>query len=481
MSFSRFLQENLLTILVFDKERCKMVRGTVEPQLFGGFYKDIVARVYDYIDEYKLPPGEHIADLLEDKLSSDNKREVNTYRDILDSLFEAKDSINAEYVTNQLETFVKRQSLRSVAVDLAKALQKDTEDSLEEAETLIRKANTVSLKVFDAGLRMSDFQRSLAFLDNNVTAYPTGIPEFDKRGFGPTRKEMLLYIADTKTGKTWCMIQLAKMALMSNLKTLHITLEMSEDKVAKRYIQTFFAISNRKETFVTKRFNKDKKGNIDIEEKEVKPKLTFEDANIRKKLVKRMDPWKNRILDNIIIKQFPTGKLTVGQLEAYMDNLEITEKFVPDLLIVDYPDLMDLKVGNGGQYRHALAEVYKNLRGVCVARNMALGVPTQANRAAAGAQFVGRKNVSEAYSKIADADVAITYSQTEMEKALGLARLSIVAGRNDADNITVVLSQNYGMGQYVVDSILMDSDYWKLIEAEGGASSDDDDFDDDEE
>jgi len=481
-SFSRYLQENLLTLLVFDEERCKIIRNVVEPHLFGGFYKEIIARIYNYIDEFKVPPGEHIADLLEDKLESENKREVNTYRDILDSLFDVKESINAEYVMSQLESFVKRQSLRTVAVDLAKALQKDTEESLEQAEALIRSANSVSLKVFDPGLRMSNIDHALRFLQDNVYAFPTGIPEFDRHGFGPTRKEMFLYIADTKTGKTWAMIHLAKMVLMNNLKTVHITLEMSEEKVAQRYIQTFFAMAKRDEKFTTRRFKKDD-DDFEIEEKIVKPKFAMDDPDIEAKLRKEMKRWEKRILDNIIIKQFPTGRLTVEELEAYLDNLEVTEKFVPDLLIVDYPDLMNLKLGSNGQMRHALGEVYKRLRGVGVARNLALACPTQSNRAGSKAKKVDRTNVSEAYSKIADADVVVTYSQTEMEKQLGLARLSVVAGRNDADNLTVVLSQNYGMGQYAVDSVLMHKDYWKLIEDEDLdlSDGDDDDYDEDDE
>lgn len=478
MSFSRFLQENLMVLLTFDKERCRIIRGTVEPQLFGGFYKDVVVRVYDYIDKYKAPPGEHIADLLEDKLESKNKREANTYKDIIESLFDLKEGINAEYVMSQLGDFIRRQSLRAVAVDLAKALQKDTEESLEEADHLIKSANTTALRVFEPGLRLSNLDGVLKFLDNPATAFATGIPEFDRRGFGPTRKEMYLYIADTKTGKTWMMIHLAKIAIMGNLKVLHISLEMSEEKVSQRYVQTLFAVSKRKETFITKRFKKSKRGKLEITEKEITPKLTLDDPNIRKKLLKKLKRWQNRILDNIIVKQFPTGKLTLGELEAYLDNLETTEGFVPDLLIVDYPDLMKLNVG-GGQVRHALSETYKGLRGIAVARNLALAVPTQGNRDGAKAKTMGRTHVSEAYSKIADADAVTTYSQTEGEKALGLARLSVVAGRNDEDNITVVLSQNYGTGQYAVDSVLMDKDYWKLIEVEE-SSSDDYDIDDDD-
>jgi replicative DNA helicase len=388
-------------------------------------------------------------------------------------------SVNADYVMTKLESFVRRQSLRSIAVELAKELQRDTEDSLEKAEELIAKSQAVNLKVFDPGLRMSDIDRVMAFLSESNHAFPTGIPEFDRRGFGPTRKEMFLYIADTKTGKTWCMIHLAKMVVMNGLRTVHVSLEMSEEKIAQRYVQTLFAISKRAEKYVTRRFKKTKRGKLDFEIKEVEAKLSLDNPNIAKKLKTKLKRWRTRILDNIQVKQFPTSQLTVEGLEAYLDSLEMTQGFVPDLLIVDYPDLMKIP-GGAGQLRHGLSEVYKRLRGVAVARNLALAVPTQSNRGGATAKTVNRTNVSEAYSKIADADMALTYSQTELEKKLGLARLRVEAGRNDEDKITVVLSQNYAMGQYAVDSILMDKDYWDLIEAEEDLSGDDEYDPDDE-
>jgi hypothetical protein len=477
MAFTGFLEENLLTLLIFDVQRSKIVRSTVDPIMFSGNNREIATRSYEYLDKYKKPPSDHIADLLEDKLTSDNKREARAFKDILAGLHDLKETINAEYVLNKLEDFVKRQSLRSVAVNLAKALQRDTEESLEEAEEIMRGVNTTSLKVFDHGLRMSEIDRALSFLTLENNAFPTGIPEFDRRGFGPTRKEMFLYIADAKTGKTWMMGHLAKIVVMNGLRCLHVSLEMSEEKIAQRYVQSFFAAAKRADPVLVQRFKKLKGGGFEFNEREVTPKLHLDDPSIRRKLVRKMLKFKGRILDNIIVKQFPTGKLTVNGLEAYLDNLEITQRFVPDLLIVDYPDLMDLGVSGSGQYRHGLAEVYKNLRGIAVARNMALAVPTQSNRAGSGAKFVGRKNVAEAYSKIADADVVLTYSQTDLEKKLHLARLAVVAGRNDEDNITVVLSQNYAMGQYVVDSVMMNSDYWGLVGA-GNESSDYTDDDD---
>ena len=452
------LQENLLVILSYDDERCKIIRGVIPIEMFGGPYKLVAARIYDYIDRFKKAPKDHIADLLADKLEGKTARENELYEDIIGSIHEASAGVNAEYVMSQLETFTRRQALRTVAIDLAKALQRDTDDALDEADKLIHSARHTALTLFDPGTRLSDKNKALDFLDISTNCFPTGIHELDKRGFGPTRKEMWLFMGDAKAGKTWALMQVAKMALMSRVKVLHISLEMSEARSAQRYFQALFAMSKRNEKFTGVKFRKDKLGRIEgFDDYEVQPKLSLDDPNIRKKLEKRIDKWGTRLLDNIIVKQFPTGHLTVPQLRGYMDNLETAERFVPDLLIVDYPDLMKIDKNN---FRLDLDGIYKELRGIAVERNLALAIVSQTHRAASKAKKVRADNAAEAYSKVAHADCIITYSQTDAEKKLGLARLSVVGGRNDQDGITVVISQQYGMGNFVVDSTLMIGNYW---------------------
>lgn len=458
------LAENLLVIACWDKERAPIIRGVVDPALYGGPYRTLAARIYDFIDRHKRPPGDHLPDLLADKLEGENSREATLYAEIIEQMHASKDGINAEYVMSQLEVFIKRQSLRSIAVDLAKALQRDTEDSLEEAEQLLASANHKSLSVFDPGTRLSDKKRALAFLDTQQEALPTGIPELDKRGFGPTRKELFLYIANTKAGKTWALIHLAKMALMHRVKVCHITLEMSEARCAQRYLQTLFAMSKRMEALPITKFQRDDLGRIKgFDDFRIMPRLSLDDPHIRKKLEHRIDRWSLRLLNNIIIRQFPTGQLTIPQLAAYLDNLEASEQFVPDLIVLDYPDLMRIDKNN---FRLALDEIYKDFRGILVARNMAGAVVSQSHRAAAKVKQVGADNVAEAYSKIAHADTILTYTQTEQEQKLGLARLHVAGGRNDEDKITVVISQQYGIGTFVIDSCLMKGTYWENLPKE---------------
>lgn len=454
------LQENFITLLAYDDKNCAVIRNLIEPQFWGGPFKLIAARIYEYIDKYKKAPKDHIADLLADKLEdSKNKREVGLYEDILLSIRDQHEGINSEYVMSQLETYIRRQSLRTIAIDLSKALQKDTDEALDEADTLIKGAGTQATSVFNPGLRLSDRDRVLEFLEQQSSCFPTGIPDLDKRGFGPTRKELWLYIAAAKRGKTWMLIQLAKMAMLHRLKVCHVTLEMSEERCSMRYMQAMFAMSKRKERQIITKFDRDALGRLSgFDEKEITPRLHMQDPEVRKKLERRIKKFGPRLLDNVFVKQFPTGNLTVRQLEAYLDSMENSERFVPDLLIVDYPDLMKIDKNN---FRLAIDEIYKEIRGIAVARNMAVAVVSQSHRAAAKAKHVGGENVAEAYSKIAHADCIITYNQTEAEHKMGLARLFVSGGRNDEDKITICITQNYAMGIFAVDSVLMNgANYW---------------------
>ena len=471
------LQENLLVLLAYDAERALTIRNTVEVDLFGGQYRELAVRLYDYLDKYKKPPRDHLPDILMDKISGNkNKREANLYKDVISSINELHTTINAEYVFDQLDKFIKRQSLRSVAIELSKELQRDTEESLEKAEEILSKVSFDTMKLFDPGTRLSDRKKALRFLDNETQAWSTGIKEFDRRGFGPTRKEMGLYIADTKTGKTWWLIQLAKMAMLHRLKVLHVSLEMSEERVAQRYFQAMFSMAKRKERLHTTRFELDNLGRIvGFDDKTVMPRLAMDDPNIRKKLESRIKKWEKRGLDNIIIKQFPMGNLTFRQLEAFINNLENAERFVPDLLILDYPDLMRLDPGN---LRLEIDNLYKVLRGHAVERNRAIEIVSQSNRKGSESKTVGTTNVAEAYLKIAHCDRIIAYSQTEQEAKLGLARLGVTA-RNDQDKINVVLSQQYGIGQYAIDSTLMVGQYWSNIPRDGFEGDEDAESEDD--
>lgn len=464
------LQENLITMLVYSDEYASIIRNSISINLWSSHYRIVAAKCYDYLDQFRKSPKDHISDLLEDKLMrGDGESEIFTTL-LMNMKGINLDGINAEYVFKRLASFIKRQSLRSVAVELTRALQRDTEESLEEAERLIEKAKNNNSNLFDQGTRLDDKKKALKFLDRTNESFPTGIKELDRREFGPIRKELWVAVGDAKIGKSQFLIHLGKMCALSRYKIAHITLEMSESKVSQRYYQTFGAIAKRKENFNLVRFRKDEKGNLfEFKEVLITPKNSLQDSNIKETLENLIDKWSDRYMKNILIKEFPTGTLTVYELEGYLDSLESTEKFVPDLLILDYPDLMKTNKDN---YRLSINELYIQLRGLAVRRNIAVAVVSQANRSGSKQKILGSDHIAEAYSKVQHADLVITISATSAERKLGLARLFVTNARNDEGNLQLVISQNYRTSTFSTDSAVISPNYWKLLPTDDEAEDD---------
>src|SRR6185312_3938069 len=172
------------------------------------------------------------------------------------------------------------------------------------------------------------------------------------------------------------------------------------------------------------------------------------------------------------IKQFPTGQLKVPDLCAYLDSLEDLHGFVPDILLLDYADLMKLDPRN---LRIETGVLFKELRGVAVDRGFALVTASQTNRSSSEVRWVRDDMVAEDWSKIGTADTILTYSQTKEERKLNLARLFVSNARDESDKWGCVITQAYAIGQYCLDSIrLPDETYWKMVDEIIGKPTDGD-------
>jgi len=135
-----------------------------------------------------------------------------------------------------------------------------------------------------------------------------------------------------------------------------------------------------------------------------------------------------------------------------MESLEQEKGFKPDLTIIDYADLMKL---DAAMLRVDTGRLYRELRGIAVSKDTAMVSASQGNRESETANVVRKTNVAEDWSKIGTADGVLTYSQTEEEHRLGLARLYAAAMREAEDQYLVLISQAYKIGQFCTDSTMM--------------------------
>lgn len=450
------LQENTLSLLCVSDEHCQLVRHSVPVELFSTFlYRDVVSRVYDYIDKFKKAPKAHLPDLVEDLLKEKGQR-GELVQALLENISDLSEGLNEQYVVTQLEQFTRQQMLKLGVVEATKAIQ---DGNLEEAERVLERSMKDRLRMFDAGMDLEAAYKAIGEQEDNERIL-TGIQELDTYGYGPGRKELIVFMAPIKRGKTWWLVHLAKRGILQRWSVLYVTLEVDERIIGQRLLQAFFSMTKREtEDLQVPHFDLDDGILKDIHLKQIKSRPSLSDAKQFSELGDKLKKLRGR--KSLMIKQFPTGALTMGTLKAYLSSLESQSKFIPDLIIVDYPDLMKLDSEN---YRISLGALYKDLRGLAVERNCAVAVASQANREGSKVKTVGEQHAAEDYSKMATADSVISYGQTSAEKELKVARLFTVAGRNDRDKFSVLIAQAYEMGQFCLQSRMLDQAYWVMME-----------------
>ena len=455
------LQESVLTLLAVNDNEGRIAAGMITSKVFDDEYQDLAHRILTFRKKHGgLPPGKnHLDDIVDDIIGSSKHKLQRSYIRALDNIISNADGLNAKYVLSRVDEFAKRQRYKAAILEAGQKYQQDSEEMSNEIEAIFRKAIKPDITPLDTGMFLNR-SNALGFMTSTKADYFTGIPELDRVNCGPTYGTMLMIMGFKSAGKSWWCVDLGKRCLMQKARVLHITLEMSEDRVAQRYYQNLFAISKRSERFKVTEFELDELGRLEgFIRKSRKARMSLDSPKIDRYLHSKQT-YHGKMLGRLCIKGFPAGSLTISKLESYLDLLEMREKFIPNVLIVDYPDLLHL---DKKDHRISIGQNIIELRGLLQKRNLAGICPTQTNRKGWDAATVKGSMVGEDASKFMTADMVLTYSRTPMEKELGLARLYVEKNRDDEGEFTVCISQSYKTGQFVLNSTLMRNDYFDLL------------------
>lgn len=471
------LQENIITLLAHDDLHGKVIANIINPALFEGDYRVIAERCVDYWKRHGQAPKFHTDDLVADVLEDKSNRRAQTYRRILGNMMELKDHINTGYVIEQITTFTRMQRFKDAIIKSAETLNRDQHIAVEEIEKLWNDLLRVREISFDPGLRLNQFETVLDYLENTVSEFVTGIREFDRWGVVPVRGQVMMFLAAAKRGKSWWLIHIAKLALMQRKRVVHISLENSAEETLQRYYQSFFAAPKDEEDEVVARtITRDEKGYLDDwHDEQVKPEFTMRDRNIREELEAHLGLLGTKV-ENLIVKRFPTRGIDMRGIEAYLDNLEIVEKFIPDMVVLDYAGILKTDSRN---HRIDLGRQVEEFRAMCTRRNVAGVTAHQISRAGAEALHTSSTQVAEDWSIIGTCDKILAYSSTNAERRLGLGRIKVSESRGTRDNFGVIITQSYVSGQFVIDSALLDDRYFEMLddlkeEMDGPVEDDDD-------
>ena len=235
---------------------------------------------------------------------------------------------------------------------------------------------------------------------------------------GLGKGELGVFVAPAGIGKSWALINVGAEAIRNGLNVIHYTLELNEAYVGLRYDSVFSGIPAQ-----------------DL-------KYHLEDV---KKVV-------SKLKGDLIIKQYSTKTAGVPTLSGHIEKCRM-QGIVPDLVIVDYADLLS---GKGKERRIELGNIYEDLRGLAGEQGIPIWTASQANRSSLSDDIIGAEKIAEDYSKIMTADLVISLSRKIEDKLAGTGRWHVIKNRFGPDGITFPSKMNASNGNieiYQEDSL----------------------------
>ena len=153
---------------------------------------------------------------------------------------------------------------------------------------------------------------------------------------------------------------------------------------------------------------------------------------------------------------YPAGVLTVSEIRECLNTWEKYDGFVPDVIVIDYADLLSADDGNVKEFRHKQDYIWKSLRALSQEKHALVLTATQADADSYRKGTLSLSNFSEDKRKLAHvtAQYGLNQDPQGREKKIGLLRINEIIvreGEFSAQNEVCVL-QDLAAGRAFLES-----------------------------
>lgn len=411
ITFDKSFARRIVALLLRSPTHAPSITMVLEPQwIEDDALADIAEVAMTYIKQYKKLPTKFV---LAQELGNDVVRSP-VFQKIM-----ALDLSDGSYVMDHFYEFCQERALTEAVIAAAQKIKDGSRSELVEG---IQKALAVGSDLSTLGARFSDVaERMKRYLrgDRLFGVVPTGFQHLDSlMNGGLAAGELGVIMAAAKRGKSFGLMNIGYHNVVSAdpKRIAHASFELSEDQILKRYDLRITGKSAPLFQYAPKKFVKRLQGNHNM--------------------LRRGD---------VRVKYWPTRKCSVNGLRSWLDALETAEGFAPDMLIVDYGDIMrpDRRIGEA---RHEQAGIFEDLRQLAGERRIPVWTATQANRSAVSKKTVRIEDVAESFEKVQIADAVLTFCATPEEVSQKRMRIFLAAMRRSVGEITIDAKYDFERG-----------------------------------
>lgn len=474
----------ILTGMIISDRILRLIRPQYKKDYMKSpLHRNIAKWTVEYFDEFDKAPGVHIQDIFEEQIDKGmDEDQVQMIGNVLDRLsreFDRADKFNEDLVLKKTEEYFTRRKLEILKSQIGESINSRSND---EAVLLINDFNAAAIYGDDKinspiDCTEEEIVNLMKEADKPLFHLPGAVGQFINDEL--CRERFVGIMGREKIGKTWNLLEFVIQAARQRCNTLFFQAgDMSEAQQLKRIFtritkrspnerdcgEGLFPVLDCKHNQFDTCDKKERTCDIGVagNQKEFEDIFKYEDnkrkifdgaeeddyvpctacrgkydysgsfwyekrtteflkvGNImkdKKKFKKRMKGKHFKLIT------YPNDSLTINLIKSHIDYFINAEGFIPDVVAVDYPELLSASDAGINEERHRENHKWKNLRAISQIYHCLVLAPTQADAESYGKKSLGLKNFTEDKRKYSHVTCMFSLNQTEWETVAGVLRI----------------------------------------------------------
>jgi len=378
------MQKLYMEMFLSDAETFMRCSNIFDPENFDQRLQDSAEFVKKYVDDYKVMPEAKIVN-------------AATHSDFAQITLPKE---NYDWLMDEFENFSRHKGLERAIIKSSDLLESGDYGPVEK---LVKDAIQISLNKDMGTDYFEDPKARLSKLKDGNGQISTGWPSIDKKLYGGfNRGELNIFCAGSGGGKSLFLANLGVNWALQGLNVLYLTFELSEGLVSMRLDSMTTGISTR-EIFKS------------IDDVELKVKMLGKKSG------------------NLQVKYMPSGK-NCNDIRAYLKEYQVKKGTKPDVLLIDYLDLMmplSVKVSPSDLFVKD-KYVSEEIRNLAMETQCVTVTASQLNRSAVEEIEFDHSHISGGLSKIMTADNVIGIFTSRAMKERGRYQIQFMKTRSSS-------------------------------------------------
>ena len=416
-NYGHSFQIKVLYSLLNDKPFLQNIADVITAEYFESpAHKWIIKVILDYYAKYNTYPTMEVLKI-ELKKEENEVLQISIKEELKQAYTATQDDI--DYVKEEFFNFCRNQKLKDAllaSVDLLKGGEFEG----------IRKMIDEALKAGNSKDIGHEYDKDIEsrFREEEDKKIPFPWKVFnDITDGGIGQGNLMLLFAPPGIGKSTVVCNIAAHCIKHGYKVVYYSLELDDRYVGKK----------------------------------IDSILTGVEVKMLKFHRKEVESAVKNLKGKIVIKEYSPGRASLGTVESHLKQLEANSDFIPDLVIIDYPDLLKPRKTRK-ETKEELDDIYTDLKGMAKDLKIPVICPSQINRMGAKDEIIEGDKVAGSFQKMMIADFSVSLSRRRKDKINGTGRFHIMKSRLGPDGQTYSAKIDLNKGYIDISEDLYDED-----------------------